>query len=363
MQVSALLRPLSHKQSRPYIVKKRTFPKPFDIETTNLSLSSSQRLLIHSLTANLGPINSLSATMSDSKIEGPNLSDQRVENIVVQKITFHLPGFTNHEIPVEMTGVDVSKAELLAFPAFQKWLNTLKASLNQQKFSDHSFHKSRYELRKIIIQSVDWFGPKEKPRAKLGFVKLKAEIENGKGETLPGVVFLRGGSVAVLMIVRPSDSRDERWVIMTEQPRIPAGSLLFMEIPAGMIDDSSRTFAGEAAREIKEEVGLTIRSDELIDMTQLAVQGHKAQESLANAMYPSPGGCDEYIAIFLWEKEMDRLQIENLKGKLTGERTEQEKITVRLLDYERLLEVGGRDAKTLAAWSLYEYLKRIREIS
>lgn len=60
---------------------------------------------------------------------------------------------------------------------------------------------------------------------------------------------------------------------------------------------------------------------------------------------------------------MVRLQIENLKGKLTGERTEQEKITVRLLDYERLLEVGGRDAKTLAAWSLYEYLKRIRAFS
>jgi ADP-sugar diphosphatase len=304
-----------------------------------------------------------SAIMSEPKTQNLSQAEQKEEDVTVKKITFDLPAFSDRNVQVEMTGVDISKDELLKFPAFQKWLNTLKSSLDQQKFSDHSFHKSPYELQKITIQSVDWFGPKNKPRSKLGFVKLKADIENGEGETLPGIVFLRGGSVAVLMIVRPSDSRDERWVIMTEQPRIPAGSLLFMEIPAGMIDDKSRTFAGEAAREIKEEVGLTIKADELIDMTQLAVQGHKAQESLANAMYPSPGGCDEYIAIFLWEKEMDRLQIENLKGKLTGERTEQEKITVRLLDYERLLEVGGRDAKTLAAWSLYEYLKRIREIS
>lgn len=291
----------------------------------------------------------------------------------VKRITFNLPGFSDPEVPVERTDIDITTDELLKFPAFQKWLNTLKDSLDQQKFSDHSFHGRPYKLRKITIQSVDWFGPRPNPKTKLGFVKLKADIVTDeykdkktgelKKESLPGVAFLRGGSVAVLMIVRPSDSRDERWVIMTEQPRIPAGSLAFMEIPAGMIDDKSRTFAGEAAREIEEEVGLTIKAEELIDMTQLAVQGHKAQESLANAMYPSPGGCDEYIIIFLWEKEMDRLQIENLKGKLTGIRTEREKITVRLLDYERLLEVGARDAKTLAAWSLYEYLKRIREIS
>ncbi|KAF2419880.1 NUDIX family hydrolase [Tothia fuscella] len=266
----------------------------------------------------------------------------------------HTPTVTVHLVE------DLTKEQLLAFPAFQRWLSTLNSSLARQKYSDHAFHEHPYILRKITIQSIDWFGP---PGSKLGFVKLKAEVKSDPIGMLPGVVFLRGGSVAVLMIVRPRDARDERWVIMTEQPRIPAGSLSFMEIPAGMMDDTTRTFAGVAAKEIKEEVGLTLREDELVDMTRLAVQGHKSPENLANAMYPSPGGCDEYIAIFLWEKEMDRLEIENLKDKLMGERTEQEKITVRLLNYERLLEVGGRDAKTLAAWSLYEYLKRTREIS
>lgn len=224
----------------------------------------------------------------------------------MKKIIFELPGFPEErKVVVEMNGQGLTQDQLTNFPAFQKWLNTLKASLDQQKQSDHSFHNNPYKLRGITVQSVDWFGKR------LGFVKLKADIsnepvrneedpkKNKDAESLPGVVFLRGGSVAVLMIVRPSDSRDERWVIMTEQPRIPAGSLAFMEIPAGMIDDNSGKFAGEAAREIREEVGLTIKADELIDMTQLAVQGHQVTESLANAMYPSPGGCDEYIAIFL----------------------------------------------------------------
>jgi ADP-sugar diphosphatase len=83
-------------------------------------------------------------------------------------------------------------------------------------------------------------------------------------------------------------------------------------------------------------------------------------ENLQQAMYPSPGSSDEYIAICLWEKVLDRQETEDLREKLTGERSSGEKITVKLLDYEELCKVGTRDAKTLAAWSLYEALKRAR---
>lgn len=37
------------------------------------------------------------------------------------------------------------------------------------------------------------------------------------------------------------------------QPRVPAGTLAMPELPAGMVDDG--TFAGAAAKEIKEELG------------------------------------------------------------------------------------------------------------
>ena len=260
-------------------------------------------------------------------------------------------------VPVQLTD-GLTKEQLLGFRAFHDWLSTLKSSLSRQKSSDHPFHDGPYYLRHIKIQAFDRFGDP----GRILFMKLFATVTNDANEWLPGVVFLRGGSVAVLMILRPSDARDERLVIMTEQPRIAAGSLQFMEIPAGMLDDEDN-FAGTAAREIKEEVGLELKGSDLIDMTKLAVKGHRAPENLRSAMYPSPGGCDEFISIFLWEKEMDRLQIENLKGRLTGERAEQERIIVRLLGYERLLEVGARDGKTLAAWSLYEYLKRTGEIT
>ena len=63
------------------------------------------------------------------------------------------------------------------------------------------------------------------------------------------------------MILQPDDvpkgSQDEKHVVLTIQPRIAAASLAFPELPAGMVDDSG-TFAGAAAKEIKEELGLLI---------------------------------------------------------------------------------------------------------
>jgi ADP-sugar diphosphatase len=153
---------------------------------------------------------------------------------------------------------------------------------------------------------------------------------------------------------------DERWVVMTAQPRIPAGSLSFMEIPAGMLDYHKGTFVSAAMNEMKEETDLEIPIKELIDLTQLALEDavEPEQKHLQRAMYPSPGGSDEYIALFLWEKVMDRQEIEDLRGRLTGLRIQGELITLKLCDYEELWREGARDAKTLAAWALYEGLKR-----
>jgi ADP-sugar diphosphatase len=267
-------------------------------------------------------------------------------------LTFNMEGF---ESPVPVTlAKNISKEQLLEFEAFVTWKNSLKANLDLQKEEDHSFHAAPYSLKSIAIYHVKWFGKK------IGFIMMEATITNDipYSKPLPGVVFLRGGSVAVLMILRPSDSIDERWVVMTEQPRIPAGSLSFLEIPAGMLE-KGKSFTGNAANEILEETGLSLEEKDLINLTELAMRNSSSQETiLQDAMYPSPGGCDEYIPIFLWEKEMDRQSIENLRGKLTGLRKEGEFITLRVCDYEDLWKEGLRDGKTLAAWALYEALNR-----
>ncbi|KAL4955167.1 hypothetical protein BDW69DRAFT_204726 [Aspergillus filifer] len=254
---------------------------------------------------------------------------------------------------------ELSKETLSQFPAFCIWYSTLQRSLSRQKHPSHEFHKDPYVLRKIDVQAADYFGG-----GRLGFVKLKADVSNGGGEKFPGSVFLRGGSVGMLLLLQPDDvpstSEDDKWAVLTVQPRIPAGSLAFSEIPAGMLDDSG-AFAGKAAEEIKEETGLEISQNELVDMTSLALQssGESADgETLQKAVYPSPGGSDEFIPLFLCEKRMPRRDIEALQGKLTGLRDHGEKITLKTVPLRDLWKEGIRDGKTLAAWAIYMGLKR-----
>lgn len=106
--------------------------------------------------------------------------------------TFSLP-HSDAEVSVHLTsGLD--KDQLLSFPAFKTWLSTLQHSLATQKRKSHAFHEAPYQLRRIEVQHVDFFGG-----GRIGFLKLKADVSNDKGEKLPGSVFLRGGSVAMMV--------------------------------------------------------------------------------------------------------------------------------------------------------------------
>lgn len=130
-----------------------------------------------------------------------------------------------------------------------------------------------------------------------------------------------------------------------------------VEVPAGMIDDSG-SFAGAAAKEIEEETGLKVPEAELINLTQLALSSAADAEGLHQAMYPSGGGSDEFIALFLWQKRVKRDTLGEWQGKLTGLREHGEKITLKLVPLKDLWKEGGRDAKALCAWALYEGLRR-----
>jgi ADP-sugar diphosphatase len=151
--------------------------------------------------------------------------------------------------------------------------------------------------------------------------------------------------------------------VLTVQPRIAAGSLAFTEIPAGMLDGETKSFAGKAAKEIKEEADLEVKEIELLDMTKLALSDVQADgllpaESLEESMYPSPGACDEFMPLMLCQKRLSRKHMESLKGKATGLKDEGEHIKLKLVPLTRLWKEAARDGKALAALSLYENLKR-----
>lgn len=86
-------------------------------------------------------------------------------------------------------------AKLLTnFKPFEKWTSALSSSLTSQTSSTHPFRDDPYRLKSVTIQARDMFGPN-----RIGFLKLSTIISNGAGETLPGAVFLRGASVAMMV--------------------------------------------------------------------------------------------------------------------------------------------------------------------
>lgn len=197
---------------------------------------------------------------------------------------------------------NVTERQLQSYNPFCNWKATLRQNLELQHTDEnHTFHHDPYVLRSITVQSVDWFG------GRIGFVKLSANVQNSRRGTLPGITMLRGGFVSVLMILRPRNTQDERYVLLATQPRLPAASLQFLEMPSGWISESG-DFAGVSAREMEEEMNVKLNSSDLLNLSELAQQYSSVDESfLHKAIYPMAGGSDEFVVIFLWEKVSSNL--------------------------------------------------------
>lgn len=176
---------------------------------------------------------------------------------------------------------------------------------------------------------------------------LQAEAYlDGHDAALPGIALLRGGSVAVLVVL---SCDGEEFVLLTEQPRVPVGRARLLELPAGMMDDSG-AFKGNAARELEEEAGLTVHDSELVDMTQLAFGEEQP------GVYPSPGGLDEFMRLLLLRRRVAREELERIRSHAGGLREEGEIISLRMVPLRDLWHTC-HDAKSLAALALYTQLR------
>lgn len=223
-------------------------------------------------------------------------------------------------VPVEAAhGIDLQRC--IDSKLFKEWASSLDAEL---------------KVEAIRVQSVDYFG------ARVGFLKIET-VTTFHGQRIPGICFLRGGAVSILVILQ---CEDEEWVVCTRQPRVPVGRADLLELPAGMLDGSG-AFAGVAAKEMKEETGLDLTSADLIDLTGLA---------LGDGVYPSPGGCDEFLRFMLHRRTVTRSELNAMRGKATGNLAEGEVIVLDLVEYKNMWRFCN-DAKALSSMFLYERLR------
>ncbi|KAK6137587.1 hypothetical protein DH2020_028667 [Rehmannia glutinosa] len=218
---------------------------------------------------------------------------------------------------------------------FKQWLKNIQTETGL-------LSNGAMSVRQVIIQGVDMFGNR------VGFLKFKADvIDKETGSKVPGIVFARGPAVAVLILL---ESDGETYAVLTEQVRVPVGKLI-LELPAGMLDDDKGDVVGTAVREVEEETGLHLNLDDLVDLTAFL------DPSTGCRVFPSPGGCDEEIGLFLYRGSVDKEIIKQLQGKQTGLRDHGEMIRVHVVPYKNLWRMTA-DAKVLMAIALYEMAMR-----
>lgn len=197
-------------------------------------------------------------------------------------------------------------------------------------------------VRRITIHSVDFRG---RPSAdSVLLIHLKVDI----GGPFPWVVELTGGASVILPILHCGVP----YVLFVEQRRVPAGREV-LEIPAGKLDGD--TYRATAVREIQEELGIVVRDDELVDLTEM-LGGHDASE-----LFASPGLGDERVRIFLFERHVSQQELDDLNGRHAGLVEEGESIVLRVLPLHEVAR-RSRDMKTFAALYLFElYQARSKE--
>ena len=206
-------------------------------------------------------------------------------------------------------------SKILSFRPFINWQKQIQAL--------------KISVEQVEIQDVDYFG------TRVGFLKFKAVCKYEDGTTLPGIVFSRGESVAILVVVQTPSTK---YVVLVEQIRIAVGKPV-LELPAGMMDDND-SITGVAVQELQEECGITLKHENLIEMARLS---------------PSPGACDEFITIFKTTIDMSDEDALSLHGKLSGLRDHGERIQLNLVSFDDLY--NSESMTVLAALALYNKSK------
>jgi len=184
-------------------------------------------------------------------------------------------------------------------------------------------------------------------RRGVGFVKIKAHCTlPGDDQPLPGICFLRGDGVTILVALFCQDDGSV-YSLLVDQARVPIGQVSSWELPAGMLDNENETVAGIAVQEMREECGIDVKPTDLVDLTTLACNDAVELGHLPIAgIPPSPGGCDEFIRYMYMEKKVTAAELDEMRGRLAGLREHGEKISLRIVPLEDIWRVSG-DAKAM----------------
>ena len=159
----------------------------------------------------------------------------------------------------------------------------------------------------------------------------------------------------VMIVLRPKDNSIERYVLLIESPQARARNEPYLEFPKGVFD-ASGNFGGPMMDNLRQEHGLNLSKEPLINLTALVqkVQLSTCEPGSYKDQAVRSIRANANTTVLLWEKDLDRKEIENYRDR----RAPNEACNIRMLDYEAgdLYERGTRNAELRYGWAMYEIL-------
>ena len=164
-------------------------------------------------------------------------------------------------------------------------------------------------------------------------------------------------NASLMIVLRPKDNSIERYVLLIESPQARARNEPYLEFPKGAFD-ASGNFGGPMMDNLRQEHRLNLSKEPLINLT-----------ALVQKMQPltcEPGSYDERAVrsiranpnttVLLWEKHLDRKELDSLKDSSSDRRTPNGACNIRILEYLDFTERSTRKVELRHGWAIYELL-------
>lgn len=202
--------------------------------------------------------------------------------------------------------------------------------------------KRNLEQAGCKVRQVEVLQELHKRDGSLLFALLRTRVEDTLSRPLPAFALLRGHACIVVTVIENADTGVCKF-LMLRQRRIGHGRES-LEFPAGMLDEDVDDPVGVAVRELQEETGLVVASQDL----------HSLYD---RPLFSSPGLDDEAIHFYTCKVTLPSDRIAALEGSHTGHADEHEYIRLSLWDREDALkEVDSLQVRL--AFALYAEYER-----
>ncbi len=192
----------------------------------------------------------------------------------------------------------------------------MKESLeNAHKFK---IWKANLQTNGLKINNIEEVYTRHRYNGEALFSLVMLDAETPEGDKIPPICFIKGEVVCVCIVLIDKETK-EKYLLLVKQRRIAEGGFTY-EHPAGMVD-STKTPLEIAVMEVKEETGIIVTENDLIDL------------SPNKRLFPSTGTSDEAMYFYFCEIELDKTEIESFENKQMGTEYEFERITTHVYPF------------------------------